>query len=92
LTARRKRVNNVVQEMRKLVKAQIQHNVVGEDLLQSLRYKATTNGQPADRIEAMKEMREDGIKANIKDFNYEELQMFKAKVDRMKLEAKGQLF
>ena len=92
LTAKRKRVNTVVQEMRKLVKAQIQHNVVGEDLLQSLRYKATTNGQPADRIEAMKEMREDGIKANIKDFNYEELQMFKAKVDRMKLEAKGQLF
>ena len=89
LPAKRKRVNFVVGEMRDLVKGQIQQNVVGQDFLQSLRYKATTNGEPADRIKAMKEMREEGIKANIKDFNYEELQRFTAKVERIKVEASG---
>ena len=35
----------------------------------------------------MRQMREDGIKANIKDFNWDELRIFNAKIDLQKLRA-----
>jgi len=89
LQGKRDRVNHVVQEMRATVKAYIHQNSKGDDYLQSLRYKATTNGKPAQQVKALNEMREDGIKANIKDFNYEELMILKAKIDIQKMEAKG---
>ena len=56
--------------------------------MQALRYKALRNGDSAIRIEVMKEMRELGIKVNIKDFNFQELELFNNKVDLKELLAK----
>ena len=86
--SRRDKVNDEVQQVRSIVKRAVQDSSTGETYLDGIRYKTLNNGNSAQRTKVLKEMREAGIKANIKDFNYEELKMFNAKVDLLKLLAK----
>ena len=88
LREKRSRVRDEVGKVRKIVKAAVQNASTGEDYMETLRYKALRNGDSPIRTEVMKEMREDGIKVNIKDFNFEELKIFNNKVDLKELVAK----
>ena len=88
LREKRSKVKYEVSQVRKLVSDAVQNASTGEDYMQALRYKALRNGDSAIRIEVMKEMRELGIKVNIKDFNFQELELFNNKVDLKELLAK----
>jgi len=86
LTAKRDKVTDVVRQVRKTVSDAVQSGATGgPDYMEALRYKSLRNGSSAQRTKAMKEMRKEGFKANIKDFNYDELRIFNAKIDVQQL-------
>ena len=87
LTEKRSRVNKEVQDIRSMVRDVVEVSSTGEDYLQVLRKKALSNGSSEQRARAMSEMRDMGFKANIKDFNWDELRIFNAKVDLQKIRA-----
>ena len=87
LTEKRSRVNKEVQVIRSMVRDVVEVSSTGEDYLQVLRKKALSNGSSEQRARAMSEMRDMGFKANIKDFNWDELRIFNAKVDLQKIKA-----
>tara|TARA_R110000782_G_scaffold232300_1_gene318531 strand:+ start:2376 stop:6032 length:3657 start_codon:yes stop_codon:yes gene_type:complete len=88
LTDKRSRVNKEVQSIRSMVRDTISTTATGEDFLQVLRKKAMGNGSSEQRSKAMREMREEGFKANLKDFNWDELRLFDAKIELQKIMAK----
>jgi hypothetical protein len=87
ITDKRSRINKEVQTIRSMVRDTVEITSTGQDYLQVLRKKALSNGTSEQRAQAMRQMREDGIKANIKDFNWDELRIFNAKIDLQKLRA-----
>lgn len=87
ITDKRSRINKEVQTIRSMVRDTVEITSTGQDYLQVLRKKALSNGTSEQRAQAMRQMREDGIKANIKDFNWDELRIFNAKIDLQKLMA-----
>jgi len=89
ITDKRSRVNRELTKMRSMVSNVVDTTSMGEDHLQVLRYKALNNGTSEQRAKATKQMKEQGIKANIKDYNFDELVMFNAKIDLQQLRAKG---
>ena len=77
---KREQVNNTLKDVRAIMRKAIKQGSTGEDWLQSLRYDVLRKGNKAQRASALKSMREEGITANVKDFNYSELQMFEARI------------
>ena len=88
ITDKRSRVNAELTKMRFMVRNVVDTTSMGEDHLQVLRYKALNNGTSEQRAKATKQMKEQGIDANIKDYNFDELLMFNAKIDLQQLIAK----
>ena len=88
ITDKRSRVNAELTKMRSMVRNVVDTTSMGEDHLQVLRYKALNNGTSEQRAKATKQMQEQGIDANIKDYNFDELLMFNAKIDLQQLIAK----
>jgi len=87
ITEKRSRVNKEVQNIRSMVRDSVEVTSTGEDYLQVVRKKALSNGTAEQRAKAMSEMRDEGYKANIKDFNWDELRIFNAKIDLQELKA-----
>lgn len=87
ITDKRSRINKEVQTIRSMVRDTVEITSTGQDYLQVLRKKALSNGTSEQRAQAMRQMREEGFKANIKDFNWDELRIFNAKIDLQKLRA-----
>ena len=77
---KRDKVNNTLKDVRAIMRKAIKEGSTGEDWLQSLRYDVLRKGTTQQRASALKSMREEGITANVKDFNYSELQMFEARI------------
>jgi len=81
-------VNNTLKDVRTIMRNAIKESSTGEDYLQVLRYDILRKGTTAQKNAAMKEMREEGIKANIKDFNFSELQILATKIKILQLRGK----
>ena len=78
---KRTQVKNVVKDVRKVMRDAIKGSSTGEDFLEIKRYEVLRKGDSAQRAVAMKQMKEAGITGNIKDFNFSELEMFRAKIE-----------
>ena len=80
INTKRDQVNNTIKDVRAIMRKAIKEGSTGEDWLQSLRYDVLRKGTTQQRATALKSMREEGIDANVKDFNYSEIQMLEARI------------
>ena len=85
LTRKRARVKQELKEAKKHVRDHF--NITGsEGFLEQQRYNASNKGSKEQQKKALRIMKERGVDADLKDFNYREVQMYKSIIDHFNLE------
>lgn len=85
---RRGRVENVLKEARKIVTTTL-NNPKNSSNIERERYRAATKGTKEQKATAMEMMRGQGVDADLRDFTYTELQMYKSYIEYLEMLAEG---